>query len=554
MGQGQSTDDGKGTVLDRVLAEYMRQVDRGEPVDREALIAANPTLESELRAYFSQASAVRKLTGDLTVDFAGPVSPPSAAEFQGGARIGDYRIVRKLGAGGMGAVYEADQLSSGRRVAIKVIKDTNPTETLRRRFLKEGRLAAAISHPNSVYVYGTEELDGKLAIVMELAGGGTLADKIAVEGPLPISKAVDAVLEIIDGLEAALAQNVVHRDIKPSNCFVAEDGRIQIGDFGLSVSSTVDATTMLTRTGEFAIGTPQFAPPEQLRGQPLDHRSDIYSVGATLYYLLSGKPPFSGNQLFEVITNVIDGNLDPITKTRRDVPERLQRVISKCLEKRPADRYQSYQDLRAALRPFSGRVQKSASPGLRVLAYIIDSASIENVALPLLLSAWFVDWTTLSIDRGSWAVASKALEDDKTFSGVYSNVTYLFPILYFALCEWLYGASLGKWLLGIKVINVNGQRLSFGQALMRAAIFEFICWVAPTLIGPANTPGVDASDKEMLIYAGLTIGFTALCFVTARRSNGWRGLHEFLTRTRVVQDYRITDSINALPAVGRTEA
>src|SRR4029079_2084417 len=141
-----------------------------------------------------------------------------------GEIFGNYRIVRLLGKGGMGEVYEAEQLGTGRRLALKVMLHALASDQDRKRFLREGRLAASVNHPNVVYIHGSEEIAGAPAIAMELVHGGTLKDRLKREGPLPIPDAVEAALQVIDGLEAAHAAGVLHRDIKPANCFVAADG------------------------------------------------------------------------------------------------------------------------------------------------------------------------------------------------------------------------------------------------------------------------------------------------------------------------------------------
>ena len=210
---------------------------------------------------------------------------------QAGEQLGHYTIIRLLGAGGMGAVYEAQDLESGRRVALKVLSHTLDSPEARERFFREGRLAASINHPNSVYIFGTEEIGGTPVISMELVPGGTLQDRVRARGPLPIGEAVDAVLQLIEGLEAAQRLGILHRDIKPSNCYIGDDGVVKIGDFGLSISTALRTEPALTATGAF-LGTPAFCSPEQLRGDELNARSDMYSVGVTLYYLLTGRTPF----------------------------------------------------------------------------------------------------------------------------------------------------------------------------------------------------------------------------------------------------------------------
>src|SRR5258705_7714779 len=209
--------------------------------------------------------------------------------FSPGQPFGPYVIVRPLGKGGMGQVYEAEETESGRRVAIKILSRGLGDDEERERFLREGQLAAALSHPNTVYVFGTTEVQGFPVIAMELAPGGTLKDRVG-DTPLAPPAAVDAMLQVIAGLDAAASIGILHRDIKPSNCFVDRDGRVLVGDFGLSVAtSSRDARGM---SPGIILGTPGFASPEQLRSESLDVRSDIYAVGATLFYLLAGRAPF----------------------------------------------------------------------------------------------------------------------------------------------------------------------------------------------------------------------------------------------------------------------
>jgi serine/threonine protein kinase len=198
--------------------------------------------------------------------------------------FGDYRLLGLLGRGGMGTVYEAEQLNTGRRVALKMLGQQLDSPEMRRRFLREGRLAAGVNHPNSLYVFGSEEIEDLPVITMEIAGSGTLKDKLKQQGRYPVPEAVDAILDVVSGLESACAHGVLHRDIKPSNCFVCPDGSVKVGDFGLSVSTLARADTFVTAHGKI-MGTPAYAAPEQLRGDTLDLRADIYSVGATLFSL-----------------------------------------------------------------------------------------------------------------------------------------------------------------------------------------------------------------------------------------------------------------------------
>jgi eukaryotic-like serine/threonine-protein kinase len=228
---------------------------------------------------------------------------PGAPRLVDGQLWGPYRIIRLLGRGGMGEVYEAEQLETGRRLALKVLRDTLRGGEDRARFLREGQLAASISHEHTVYIFGSEEVGGAPAITMELLSGGTLKDRVSAEGPMPPSAAASAVLDIIGGLDAAQAAGILHRDIKPSNCFVDADGAVKIGDFGLSISTLTRDVRRELATASFE-GTPQFAAPEQLRGEPLDVRADIYAVGATLYYLLTGRAPLDAPDIRALVAKV----------------------------------------------------------------------------------------------------------------------------------------------------------------------------------------------------------------------------------------------------------
>jgi len=230
---------------------------------------------------------------------------PSRLLPQIGELFGRFRILRELGRGGMGAVYEAEEQDSGRRVALKVIRQQIASQENRARFLREGRLAASINHPNSVYVYSTEEIEGAPAIAMELVAGGTLQERVNKSGPLAVPAAVDAILQIIAGLESAQRIGILHRDIKPSNCFLDTDGTVKIGDFGLSISAAARADANVTASGT-TVGTPAFCSPEQLRGEELNARSDQYSVGGTLFYLLTGRAPFEGHNGPQLIANVLE--------------------------------------------------------------------------------------------------------------------------------------------------------------------------------------------------------------------------------------------------------
>ena len=469
----------------------------------------------------------------------GDPSRPGAPRLVDGQVWGPYRIIRLLGRGGMGEVYEAEQLETGRRLALKVLRDTLRGDEDRARFLREGQLAASISHAHTVYIFGSEEVGGAPAITMELLPGGTLKDRVSAEGPMPPSAAVSAVLDIIGGLDAAQAAGILHRDIKPSNCFVDADGAVKVGDFGLSISTLTRDVRHELATAGFE-GTPQFAAPEQLRGEPLDVRADIYAVGATLYYLLTGRPPLEAPDLRELVSKVASEKPASPRVLRRDIPRGLAAVVLRCLAKAPAGRPQSYAELADLLRPYVSADEVPAPLGARVIAWIADLVIFSIMTWLLVSAAW-----TLGVTLGS---ATTALR--------FSAWSWLVPVLYFFVMEGWWGASLGKRLMGLRVTSQIDGRWWLRVGL-RTAVFH-VPTVIPTLFfmlsmgatrGVAYTANAVPSGWTWNVPpdALLSLLLTILLFSTARRGNGWTGVHELLSSTRVVQRNVLRPVASAAP-------
>ena len=212
---------------------------------------------------------------------------------------GRYRIVRRLGSGGMANVYLAEDEELGRQVAIKILNDRHASDdSFVERFRREAKNAAGLSHPNIVSIYDRGEAEGTYYIAMEYLEGRSLKDRIVAEGPLPIPAAIDATRQILHALGFAHRGGVVHRDVKPHNVLLSPDGserRYKVTDFGISRTSA----SQMTEAGSI-VGTAQYLSPEQARGAPVDQRSDIYSVGIVLYELLTGKLPFTGETPLEI--------------------------------------------------------------------------------------------------------------------------------------------------------------------------------------------------------------------------------------------------------------
>ena len=269
--------------------------------------------------------------------------------------FGRYDILDKIGAGGMGEVYRAHDRQLNRDVAVKILPAPLTTDTTAMaRFEREARAVAALSHPNILAIHDFGTSDGVAYAVTELLDGETLATRLA-EGRLTVRKAIEIGTQVASGLAAAHERSIVHRDLKPANVFITKDGKVKILDFGLAKQSIAgpggapaDATQLLTDRGTI-VGTPGYMSPEQVRGEAGDHRSDIFSFGIMLYEMLAGERPFQGDTAVEIMSAVLRQD-PPSTLTRSGaIPASLERVVNRCLEKRPEERFQSAQDLGFAL-------------------------------------------------------------------------------------------------------------------------------------------------------------------------------------------------------------
>jgi Tol biopolymer transport system component len=288
-----------------------------------------------------------------------------------GARLGPYEILAPLGAGGMGEVFRARDARLGREVAVKVLPPgLAGDEERRRRFELEARAASGLNHPNIVAVHDIGEEGGTHYVVSELLEGQTLRARL-VEAALPTHRALDYALQVVRGLAAAHEHGVVHRDLKPENLFVTRDGHVKILDFGLAKLAqgleTVDPSdptglptlTRGTSPGTM-VGTVGYMSPEQVRGQAVDHRSDIFSVGTILYEMFSGRRPFQRASAVETLNAILKEDPPDPTGTGRPMPPVLERVVRHCLEKRPEERFQSARDLLFDLETISGLSGSSA--------------------------------------------------------------------------------------------------------------------------------------------------------------------------------------------------
>lgn len=275
-----------------------------------------------------------------------------------GQTISHYRILEKVGEGGMGVVYKAEDTKLDRAVALKFLPaHLLGNEDVRKRFEREAKSAAALSHPNVCRVYEIDEADGKTFLSMELIDGESLDQKIA-RGPLKLDEALSIAQQVAKGLEAAHKRGITHRDIKPENIMVSDDGHVTILDFGLA---QLTEASRLTKTDEM-LGTIAYMSPEQTEGSGADHRTDIWSLGVLLYEMISGLQPFKGDYDRAVMYSILNEEPEPITALRTGVPMELETVISKCLDKDVSRRYQTMADLRVDLERLESPSGSPAAP------------------------------------------------------------------------------------------------------------------------------------------------------------------------------------------------
>jgi len=313
-----------------------------------------------------------------------------------GTMVSHYRIVEKIGAGGMGEVYLAEDTELKRQVALKFLPlHLVSDEDLKARFKREAQAAAALEHPNIVTVYEVSEHQGRPYIVMQYLERQSLREVIEVK-TLSLKKIIDLAIQICEGLSKAHQAGIIHRDIKPSNIVIDADGRPKILDFGLAV---IRGGEHLTKTGS-TLGTVRYMSPEQAQGENIDHRSDLFSLGVVLYELITGQSPFARENDVATVQAIMSATPEPLAKYRANVPDELQRIVSKLLEKDPAYRYQTAAGVASDLKQERRRLDSGKSsivssvslrpsPKRKLTKILIPTSALALIVLLLLvLKPW----------------------------------------------------------------------------------------------------------------------------------------------------------------------
>jgi serine/threonine protein kinase/Tfp pilus assembly protein PilF len=288
--------------------------------------------------------------------------------------ISHYKILKKIGEGGMGVVYKAEDTKLKRLVALKFLPpEMSLYADAKQRFIREAQAAASLDHPNIGTIFEINEAQDKIYIAMAFVEGKTLKEKLS-SGPMDIQTAIDIVSQIAAGLKHAHARGLVHRDIKPGNIMLTEEGQAKIMDFGLA---KLEWGADLTRTMAI-MGTPAYMSPEQAKGETVDQRTDIWSLGCVLFEILTSQPPFSGKHEQALLYSILNEPPQRISDLRKDLPHQLGMIIQRCLEKDPDNRYQQVAELAQALESLERPSQEEPKSSIAVLPFLNMSADPEN--------------------------------------------------------------------------------------------------------------------------------------------------------------------------------
>ena len=382
------------------VRDLLRAALERDPAQRPAFLDQACGEDAELRKSLEGLLAAHEEAADflespaeidrMAAEVLGDAAAPALAA---GSRVGRYEILELLDAGGMGEVYRARDTGLGRDVAVKVMRPWMTRDTARLRlFEKEARAAGAISDPNILAVFDVGAANGMPYVVSELLEGETLGARLR-RAPLTVRESVECAIQIAQGLCAAHDKGIIHRDLKPDNVFLTNQGRVKLLDFGLAKllhdprEDEAAAAAASASSDSNVMGTPGYIAPERLEGGGTDRRADIFGLGAILYRMLAGRPAFGGENTVGELSSTLTEQPPPFAADG-DVPPRLQRVVWRCLEKRPTDRFQSARDVRSALQALAGspsarsRGPRAAVAALAALAAFLGATVFFDAARP----------------------------------------------------------------------------------------------------------------------------------------------------------------------------
>ena len=385
--------------IDKILKAALEREETKRSVFLDEACAGDEALRKEVESLLAADQRAESLIEEPALEVAARAMAKHQAASLVGSQIGSYKVLSLLGTGGMGEVYLAEEQTLERKVALKFLPEFMQQDpVVEKRFLREAKSAAALDHPFICKIYEVGEEEGKSFISMEYVPGETLKDQLEKD-PLPPKDTLAKATEIAEALEAAHERNIVHRDLKPSNIMITPDGHVKVLDFGLAKrltpadggdSQEKTLTANLTQTGD-TLGTVPYMSPEQLRGQEIDARSDIFSFGVVLYEMLTGVHPFQKDSSVETANAVLNEAAAPVTKYLDKAPGLLQHTVRKMLAKEPDRRYQSVHEVGTDLAELASGSEDSFKtapdverPASRILPWAVAGVSIAALLLALL--------------------------------------------------------------------------------------------------------------------------------------------------------------------------
>ncbi|MBI4576904.1 MAG: protein kinase [Planctomycetes bacterium] len=465
-------------------------------------------------------------------------------------RLGPYRVASAVGRGGMGTVLRGQDEALGRPVALKVISaELCRDPSFLDRFRREARATAQLSHQNLAHVYAIGEESGRLYFAMEFIEGRSLAELLAAEGALAPERAADLVAQAARGLREARLRGVIHRDVKPSNLMLSREGVVKVTDFGLAKTAQAGDAS-ITAAGT-VLGTPHYMSPEQGRGDSVDHRSDIYSLGATFFHLLTGQPPFQADTPMGIVVRHVTDPVPRLRTLRPEVPPPFERVVERMLAKDPASRYQDYDALIPDLKGLAGlRVVDVAAqplecqhvspwihrPSFRLpeaVAHLKPAGLVHRGIATVLDYLVFLPLFILEL-------AVPVLWGDPFAWLAVVLVTLVKPLFlaYHVGTHVRYGRSLGKMAVGLQVFRRDGAPAGPVRLLGRCLASQgplALCLVYVDTLGLVSVfPFLGQNRSTLLAIAGLGLAFTYVNALLVALGREHRGLHDRLAGTVVV--------------------
>ncbi len=419
-----------------------------------------------------------------------PPQMPARSPAEGlapGLRLGHFQIEKKLGAGGMGEVYLATDLALDRPVAIKVLPAGTTSGTARDRLIREARAQARVSHPNVAHIYFVGEEDGRLYFAMEYVAGRTFADRVAA-GPVPVEEALALIRSAALGLREAQRSGFLHRDVKPSNLMLDAHSAVKVLDFGLVAGHGGDAVGGSVDQSSMA-GTPLYMAPEQARGEAIDLRADIYALGATMFHLVSGNPPFRADSPAELVTLHATAARPAVPRgaNPRTAIAQIDALIARMMAPRAADRFASYDELLHALELASAEHTRPAGFWARGMAGAIDLLVVGTVV------------TLIGVAFALLATAATAEQTIEPF-------VFLALALYHVIATRRWGTTIGKSLFELEVVTIaTATRPPWGLAVRRSLLL----FALPILGGvvQAVLSSLDLRDDigEVILVVGMVV-------------------------------------------------